>query len=561
MSTAASLLSGHDLIHMGANAKGFDKHHAVHPITHDSSLHVGDRLAPSASLLSTDSPLMSVGVNSIAAIKIAARLRRDVGVDLSAMLVFEYPTPAAIAAHLETLGLTGPLIMPSAIVAVVEDELTSAVVPTSSAYADFGLTKSSSDLEDEWLHIRQEIAPTGTELLPASPPMIRDCQVKNLNMAMFFELKPDDDVQLVTRSFEQLATTHPMMRSVHKAPLFSINERLCLMFDVYDHSMSLSDLIYNTVHPIHALSTLPIDISRAVMRARLFNVTSLLKQYRLLGLSIHHAILDGPSQQIVYSHLTKILESRRAQDFKSVLTPAYDASLIARHTIAHYMHMSSVSLEQELAYEVFNLHLPFERPAGERVATRYVSSTRHVHDVIMFRAQESATRMCITLNALLLGSLAWLLHQCLSQRHVAIWQTYLGRSANEMQLVGSYSISTLMVFPEDLNLEATCRHVQAETQRLLALDGIMQSTQVPTVAYELNDLRPMEQPSEAYRQPQAVLLLDLFFFVNQYTDGYSVVVAYDENKHDHLGVDALVKHWIDLWIGWEEPAILSSLPW
>jgi hypothetical protein len=157
--------------------------------------------------------------------------------------------------------------------------------------------------------------------------------------------------------------------------------------------------------------------------------------------------------------------------------------------------------------------------------------------------------MGVTLNAFLLGTLAWLLHAASAQQCFAISQTYLGRTMEELHAVGSYSSTAPMVFDfsEEPSLDMVCRHIQQETQRILALDVIVQSTQLPTVAYELNDIRPMDRPAEVKGQLSSFTLVDLFFTVNQFSDGYAVAVLYDESKMDGAGVNGCVEEWMGIW--------------
>jgi len=75
--------------------------------------------------LTTDTPLMDAGLNSMAAIRLSARLRSEVGIDLAPTFAFDHPTPHAMAMHFRTLGLTGPLGAPASIVALIEEELAS----------------------------------------------------------------------------------------------------------------------------------------------------------------------------------------------------------------------------------------------------------------------------------------------------------------------------------------------------------------------------------------------------------------------------------------------------
>ena len=52
------------------------------------------------SAFSVETPLMEAGIDSLAATELSARLRALTGVPLSPTLVFEQPTPRAVAAHL-----------------------------------------------------------------------------------------------------------------------------------------------------------------------------------------------------------------------------------------------------------------------------------------------------------------------------------------------------------------------------------------------------------------------------------------------------------------------------
>merc|ERR1712046_208177 len=52
-----------------------------------------------AAALGAETPLMEAGVDSLAAMELSSRLRALTGVALSPTLVFEQPTPRAIASH------------------------------------------------------------------------------------------------------------------------------------------------------------------------------------------------------------------------------------------------------------------------------------------------------------------------------------------------------------------------------------------------------------------------------------------------------------------------------
>jgi hypothetical protein len=222
---------------------------------------------------------------------------------------------------------------------------------------------------------------------------------------------------------------------------------------------------------------------------------------------------------------------------------------MANHAILRHMRTQKAPPEPVLAMDVRQFRLD-----GPQLESFRVASTWHAAHDVMATAHAVAIDMGITLNSFLLGTLAWVLHDVHEQRRFAISQTYLGRTAEELRAVGSYSVVAPMVFDfsEGPSLQAVCRHVQRETLQILALDVIVQSTQIPTVAYELNDLRPMKRLAEIKRRPTSIVLFDLFFIVNQHLDGYAATVLYDEGKRDAPWVDGCVERWMVLWQGVRE---------
>jgi len=376
-----------------------------------------------------------------------------------------------------------------------------------------------------------------------------------------------------------------MLRSAHMAPIFSIRDRARLEVDaigsleestsLYDVavaalSASVMDVDRATAEMFQSFLGVPIDLSEEVLRARLFRAPGGLT---VLALSIHHAVLDGPSQQIVHSHMQTILEALRRARLPAV--PVQDAHVIAHHTVARYMRSLSASPEPVLKHEIRHFRLPFERQEPELNVyglpiqsneRRMVCSSWHIDGAHVKSAEQSASALEVTLNAYLICTLAVRLHKHLEDRvqsteyrvqnrglspkhsapsHIAISQTYLGRGREELRFVGSYSVGVPMVFDFTAgpNLKTLCRHALGETQRILALDTIVQSTQPVAVAYELNDVRPLKRPPET-RQLAHPFQTDVFFAVSRFVDGYTIAVVFDEHKYDAHALEAFVQSWI-----------------
>jgi hypothetical protein len=261
--------------------------------------------------------MMSAGVNSIAAVRLASKLRSEIGFDLPATLIFEYPTPRAVSAHLESLGCAESLADPNAVTLAIEDVLTSMASPTGDTGSLFS---AGAGVDDEWLRTLTQLGST-PEGLPMSASMLRDCQVKAFHMQQLYQLQPEDSVPLVSKSLRALSDVHHMLRSGHTPPLFWVNQAR-LELDVVDplHGRQLAQAaaaVYSAVSRLaahasgavaadeeilrelmQAFCDLSIDYATATFRARMVCVR---ERAVCLVLAIHHVVLDGPSQQIVHT--------------------------------------------------------------------------------------------------------------------------------------------------------------------------------------------------------------------------------------------------------------------
>ena len=88
--------------------------------------------APRAHPVDPDTPLMEAGVTSQLAVRLAAQLKKLTGTALSATLVFEHPTPRAIAAHLSMTSEVDGQALSEVDIAALVSEFRSAG-PTASA--------------------------------------------------------------------------------------------------------------------------------------------------------------------------------------------------------------------------------------------------------------------------------------------------------------------------------------------------------------------------------------------------------------------------------------------
>jgi len=311
------------------------------------------------------------------------------------------------------------------------------------------------------------------------------------------------------------------LRSTHEHPVFYIR-------DDAHYELDEAELPDHDEAFCNALLQAPLDISVSPFRARLYRVRG---RAAFLALSVHHVVLDGPSQQLVYGHLTRILDANRSGE--EVVISKYSVSRIGQHAISHHLRTLNAQLASGLPPQAYQLKLPFRISHPDRAGAEI--SSWHLPEKTIEAAKASARGMGVTLNSFLLGTLAVLLHRRSKQERFGIGQTYLGRQRNEMQAVGSFSTNTPMAF--DFSSCATlldvCQHITAETHRVMALDVIVPPDQIAEVCWELNDVRPIPLPDEYKRVACGFSHCSMMFMVNQCADGFQFLIGYV----DRLNVD------------------------
>merc|ERR1719424_1684602 len=111
-----------------------------------------------------------------------------------------------------------------------------------------------------------------------------------------------------------------MLRTIMKPPLFYIKEEA-------EFELDQVDLPALDVSLCSGLTACTIDLSKSVFRARIYTFEG---RAAFLALSIHHVVLDGPSQQIVFSTLSQILvEERLGSTAERLVFDPYDAVKLA----------------------------------------------------------------------------------------------------------------------------------------------------------------------------------------------------------------------------------------
>ena len=292
------------------------------------------------------------------------------------------------------------------------------------------------------------------------------------------------------------------------------------------------------------------------------------------------AVLDGPSQQIVFSTLSQLLTRARL----GLLTPPtpdpHRASQLAEDANATHLRLLAAggfakycALVAGLAHaddgwredrpcnrrkdrpQPLELSLPGPcqaENAQPEVGSRSVERIISPHTIAALRQIAASSGM--TLNAILLGTLATRLRARSGQDHFSIGQTYLGRRPEQLQAVGSYSTGADMEFTFDSSssLLTTCKHAFEETMSTMAMpERLIEATALSNVLYELNDVRPMPRPPLNQGVLMPFVMSDLFFIVTEFTDDFVACVVYDVSKFARAGALELLLDWLEVLEGLE----------
>ena len=226
----------------------------------------------------------------------------------------------------------------------------------------------------------------------------------------------------------------------------------------------------------------------------------------------------------------------------SSLTP-YSESAIAYNAIAH--HVRGLQLEPQAPVANY-VALPFALTNGGPSHGGLVNF--RIPNETITTLERVAASCGLTLSALFLGTLAWMLHKRSAMSDFSIAQVYLGRALNEMGAVGTYSTGMPMHFSfgEGRTLLAACKHALAETVQAMVsitkgLVGPM--LERPSLLYELTDLRPLSQPGLDHPPPEVVE--EMTVQINRWADGWVLCVVYDTGKYKSESIEAFFHEWID----------------
>jgi hypothetical protein len=266
----------------------------------------------------------------------------------------------------------------------------------------------------------------------------------------------------------------------------------------------------------------------------------------------------------VISALSQILaEERLGLTTTRLESEAYGASKLAECAVVRHLRELEID-SSDLAPRPLPLMLPCAKTRVEKMLRSCLNiptgafqndvAYRTIDALTITKFRKIAASRGVTLNSILLGTLATHFSNYSGQDTFAIEQTYLGRRSDQLNAVGSFSdsVAVQFTFDDKSSLWSTCRHVFKQTmltmRSMAASEGaVPSSTACSNVRYELNDMRPQARPKVAHKNT-ADISCDLFFLVNEYVDGFATMVVYDVSKFELADVELLLDGWFGVWL-------------
>jgi hypothetical protein len=394
----------------------------------------------------------------------------------------------------------------------------------------------------------------GGTALPMTLSALEDILMPDFNSLLILRLTKEDGFARVHTSLDRLVAMHPMLRTIHRPPVFWICANVQYILDE-------SAIPARDYHLCQNLRWAKLDLTVAPFRARIYSVDG---EAAFLAMLIVHAVADGPSLQIIHANLSQLLASERSQKAHTTPVAAYDTTnKVARHAILS--HVRSLSADSAaFPTHILPVRLPCELANKPSYSTTAQNTSQNISynlpNQFYSRLESVAAENNLTTNALVLGKLATLIYQESGQPEFAVRQTFLGRSHNQLETVGSFSTQAPIFFSfmDAPDLKATCSHVLQQTQQIMSLeDMIIPSaandlcTERCNICYENNDMTQvslaeigLQTPGTATELPFCIC--DLFFMITRCSDRVAITAIYRLGIYEETQLREFLSQWISL---------------
>ena len=426
-------------------ASGFAMRTSIHPSVASPSASIHHTVIKDS--ITADTPLMQAGVTSISAVRLSSRLSSLTSVTLSPVLVFEQPTPRAIALHLSHAAVPPQFSQAEVFISIIEELL---VQNQSSVPTDRTVPKS---------HFHPAIGVPADEQLP--------CSSLQHQLLLHQQLQPESTAynEPVTIRLES-CLTEPMARAALQA-LVRRHAVLRTFYALDTRAAAFYQVVLPTdgfTVPLTCCSTLTTwseEIERELYTAFDLSITPPMRaillqaEPSLLVVNVHHVAADMEAIAIMRSELTVhcgALAQRQATPPLVPLGLEYADYAVWEHARRHdEAALSWWTSQLQDAPELISLPLDRPRPNVQATAGSHVDVRLDCD--LMVRVLSLCVSTGTTLNSALLSVWVALLALLSGQQDVVLGVPHSMRCGSPL-----YCLTVPRVLPSATRL---CMHVQA----------------------------------------------------------------------------------------------------
>jgi hypothetical protein len=426
-------------------ASGFAMRTSIHPSVASPSASIHHTVIKDS--ITADTPLMQAGVTSISAVRLSSRLSSLTSVTLSPVLVFEQPTPRAIALHLSHAAVPPRFSQAEVFISIIEELLvqnqsnvpTDRTVPKSHFHPAIGVPADEqlpcSSLQHQLL-LQQQLQPESTSYNEPVTIRLESCLTEPMARA----------------ALQALVRRHAVLRT-----FYALDTRAAAFYQV----VLPTDGFTVPLTCCSTLTTWSEEIERELYTAFDLSITPPMRaillqaEPSLLVVNVHHVAADMEAIAIMRSELTVhcgALAQRQATPPLVPLGLEYADYAVWEHARRHdEAALSWWTSQLQDAPELISLPLDRPRPNVQATAGSHVDVRLDCD--LMVRVLSLCVSTGTTLNSALLSVWVALLALLSGQQDVVLGVPHSMRCGSPL-----YCLTVPRVLPSATRL---CMHVQA----------------------------------------------------------------------------------------------------
>ncbi|OQW95901.1 MAG: hypothetical protein BWK79_00780 [Beggiatoa sp. IS2] len=465
--------------------------------------------------ISIHEDFVELGGHSLLATQLMTRINEIFNVNIGLSCLFEYPTIAQLAKHLDS----------------VRQEAPDSTMPVLKPVANKTHIPLSFAQEQLWL---------ATQLTPEIP-------VYNEPFTLYF--KTELNISVLERSLNEIVSRHEALRTVFLMVEGQLIQQV-LPFETFTLPvLDLRDLPTDQREMVavqHATleAKKPFDLMQyPLFRATLVQLAA--KDYRLF-MTFHHIIMDGVSiYNIFLPELAKLYQAYSADKVSPlpVLPIQYTDFAVWQHQWLTTVLSDQVAYWKEQLTDLSPLQLPTDRPYPAIPSFKGARQCLSLSQELVKALKELSRKEGVTLFITLLTAFKTLLHRYTGQNDIAVGTVTAGRNHADLEPLMGYFLNTLVLrtrFPDNLSF----RQLLHRTKEVVLTAFIHQDLPFEKLVDELHPKRgshtnnPFFQVLFDFDPPLSPLEVDWDF--NQFdiqteTTKFDLTLELDERAEEIIG--------------------------